>query len=153
MFKKMCKIYFAKLCNLLLYIMDFNFCWNKMSTKDLHLWGGDFYEDGLNQLLEQVFIHSYNTTKLNLYFLKILFTRILWHFSPPFLPTIWSLHFKSFSNFRVFFLFKLVNLWKNISTFSFWGHVCWLKNIGLNPFNYFDVYWITMDTQTTDSKV
>ena len=99
----MCKIYFAKLCNLLLYIMDFNFCWNKMSTKDLHLWGGDFYEDGLNQLLEQVFIHSYNTTKLNLYFLKILFTRILWHFSPPFLPTIWSLHFKSFSNFRVFF--------------------------------------------------
>ena len=100
--QKICKIYFAKLFNLLLYIMDFNFCWNKMSTKDLHLWGGDFYEDGLNQLLEQVFIHSYNTTKLNLYFLKILFTRILWHFSPPFLPTIWSLHFKSFSNFRVF---------------------------------------------------
>ena len=118
----MCKIYFAKLCNLLPYIMDFNFCWNKMSTKDLHLWGGDFYEDGLNQLLEQGFIHSYNTTKLNLYFLKILFTRILWHF--------WSLHFKSISNFR---LFLCLNMWiykKIFRHFLSWVMLVDLKILG-----------------------
>ncbi len=76
-----------------------------MSTKDLHLWGGDFYEDGLNQLLEQVFIHSYNTTKLNLYFLKILFIRILKDFM-TLLKSPFQIDFK----FSLISLFKYVNL-------------------------------------------
>ena len=47
-----------------------------MSTKELHLWGGDFYEDGINQVLEQVFLYVHTNNKTKLYLLKFLFSRL-----------------------------------------------------------------------------